>query len=616
MRNLWILGSFLVPLLATAQFPSSYDLRNLGLVTPVKNQGNCGACWTFASCAAMESQYLKAGGTVVDLSEDNIADCHGFDEAPCAGGSFYMTNAMLSYHKGIYTEAQDPYTETTQDCPNSGPFPPSPWKFVEDIRFIPGTTNDIKSALQNYGAMASTMFFTMANYNAVNYTYYDAVIDAGDLPNAHGVTIIGWDDNMVVSGAPGNGAWIIKDSYGTSWANNGYFYCSYYDAGILTENAVFPIQYDLPNALNTPHLYAHDEFGWVDNHGYGAPVGYAMAKYTLIPSGGNPAAQQIRRVGTYAVEENMTITFELYHSKSGNTLSDHITTAIITTSEPGFYTVPLQLNSDALMSDVYIKVMYQGGVGVLNPIPIEKYELNHTSAFSASTNSAWISSGGSNWTAIGGGTSYNFDPCIKLYTEDAALAEFTGPTTVCQNETYQFQDNTLLPKDSVQWLIDGIYQTNTTNFSYSHGQAGSYEISLVAWLGDLSDTSSQSVTVNSAPATPTITQNVNQLTSSSANSYQWLDAQMATIPGETNQTFNPISSGVYYVEITDGNGCTAVSNAFNFTYVGLNELDLKNNVELIKITDLMGRETEFQLNTVLIYVYSDGTTKKVFRWGK
>lgn len=612
MKRVLLLGVLLSPLVASAQFPASYDLRTLGLVTPVKDQGNCGSCWAFASCAAIESQYLKAGGSVVDLSEDNLIDCHGFDEAPCAGGSFYMTNALLSYHKGIYTESVDPYTETVQNCPNSSFLPPAKWKFVEDVRFIQGTQTAIKSALQEYGVVASTMYFNSANYNSVNYTYYDASIDPADLAFAHCVSIVGWDDNKVVSGAPANGAWIVKDSYGTNWAENGYFYCSYFDAGILTENAVFPVRYDLPSAPNGPHLYAHDEFGWVDNYGFNAPSGYAMAKYTLLPSSGTVAHQQIRRIGTYAVAEDMTITFDLYHTKNGNVLSDHIISKTINAEEPGYYSVPVEVGSDTLLTDVYIKVHYVGGIGVTSPIPIEAFEQNHTSAFQASTNSGWVSSDGASWNLTGGGTTFALDPCIKLYTENAPYAQFTGQTIVCQNEPTPFINASPLLTDSVQWLIDGVYYSNTPAFSYAHSEAGSYDLTLVAWLGNLSDSSTVNIAVNSAPDIPVITQSGNQLESSIAFSYQWLDDQLNPIPGENQSVFTPPANGVYHVSVTNANGCSATSSPFTYTPVGIDETERNAGRKLIRIVDVLGRETAFEPNKVLVYQYSDGSTERVF----
>ncbi|MDD2635638.1 MAG: C1 family peptidase [Bacteroidales bacterium] len=203
-KSILLILSFLFSNLVFSQFDTSYDLRTLGYVTPVKDQGlTCGSCWAFASCAAIESSWLKQSHGTYDLSEDNLTDCHNFDPAPCEWGNFYITNAILSIHHGIYTETQDPYTTSSADCPLSFPFPAIPTAYVEEMRIISGNINDIKQALLDYGAVASSMFFNgiPANYDAINYKYYDPVIGVEDEPYAHCVTIIGWDDNLTFTGS-------------------------------------------------------------------------------------------------------------------------------------------------------------------------------------------------------------------------------------------------------------------------------------------------------------------------------------------------------------------------------------------------------------------------------
>lgn len=98
----------------------------------------------------------------------------------------------------------------------------------------------------------------------------------------------------------------------------------------------------------------------------------------------------------------------------------------------------------------------------------------------------------------------------------------------------------------------------------------------------------------------------------SGASYQWLDCDNnnAIINGETNQSYMPTTTGNYAVEITL-NGCTDTSSCLLVDYTGIEELILLEK-ELIKIVDLLGREVPFEKNRVLIYVYSDGTTERVF----
>ena len=405
-----------------AQYPSSYDLRMLSQVSPVDDQGSCGACWAFATNAAIESAWLKQGGGVVDLSEDHLIDCHGFDEGPCFGGSYYMSQALLSRHIGPLNESSDPYTPIIQDCTSSLPFPPLPEAFVEEFRLLPAIEDSIKTALMNHGAVASTMYFTMSNYNASTYQYYDSQIDASDLPNAHCVTIVGWDDNMTFSNAPGNGGWIVKDSYGTSWAENGYFYCSYYDAGILEENAIFPVRQEFPDPPAVPSVYLLDEYGWVDNHGFANNTAYALAHYVVMPPSGVVASQQILRVGSYAVADNTLLEVALYSEKNGNILSGELASGSVTCPVKGFYTVPFDIPPVAPGTEIFVQLKYVGPSGVQNPIPIETVETNHTTNFSPSQNASWVSSNGDVWTLTGVGTSNNFDVCIKMYTETVDLS--------------------------------------------------------------------------------------------------------------------------------------------------------------------------------------------------
>lgn len=552
----------------SAQFPSFFDSRNNGWVSSVKDQGNnCGSCWAFASCAAIESSWLRQGGNAVDLSEDNLIDCHGFNEAPCAGGSFYMTQALLSMHKGILSESADPYTPLIQNCAFNASFPPAPLAYVEEVRFLPPVIDTIKAAILNHGAVASSMYFTMSNYNPANYKYYDSVIDTSDYPNAHCITIVGWNDTMNFSGATNPGGWIIKDSYGSSWANGGYFYCSFEDAGILSENAIFPVKQELPKAVNNAYVYAHDTLGWVDNFGFPGNVAYALVKYSLRPESGNMSPQQIKRIGTYAVVENTDIEIEIYRSKNGNTLSGLSGSYLINCSHKGFYTIPVHIGTDTLQTSYYIKVKYSSPTGTLNPIPVEKAEAYHTTnGFNASSNSCWVSQSGNTWTLCGKNTSYNFDPCIKLYTENASIAKMENLNdTNCVNSTLQLMDLSYPVVDSVHWLINSSYYSNLPATMYSLTQSGNLTVRLVAYIGDNSDTATKNISVYTNPVIPVISQNGDTLTTGSASAYQWLDSNMQAIPGAIDQDFMPSSAGTYFVKVFNQYGCNSVSQPFTYT---------------------------------------------------
>lgn len=114
-----------------------------------------------------------------------------------------------------------------------------------------------------------------------------------------------------------------------------------------------------------------------------------------------------------------------------------------------------------------------------------------------------------------------------------------------------------------------------------------------------------------------VTQNGTELMVDQNNAtYQWLDCNNDSTPvqNETNQSFTPSTSGDYSVEV-DMNGCTVYSDCHRVDFVGINEYsnDSMNEKEVLMILDQLGRETNFKPNTPLIYIYTDGTSKRIFK---
>jgi cathepsin H len=95
--------------------PAHWDWRDLGIVSPVKNQAKCGSCWTFSTVGAMESHYIKKYGQFRNLSEQQLVDCAGdFDNYGCNGGLPSHAFEYIKYNGGLTTEDQYPYMAVTQ----------------------------------------------------------------------------------------------------------------------------------------------------------------------------------------------------------------------------------------------------------------------------------------------------------------------------------------------------------------------------------------------------------------------------------------------------------------------------------------------------------------------
>ena len=273
---------------ASTSIPTPYDLRTLNRVTPVGNQGAASSYWTFATYGSLES-YLMPGG-VGSFSENNIKNLlfsanapKGFDRGPNYGGNFFMSTAYLARGSGPVNSSEDPYS-VTSSCSSSEIGLPI-HKHVQNVTFLPsrnGPTDnqDIKKAIMNYGEVSTMINFDPYNitiYNQNTYGYYYN----GTTSSNHAVTIVGWNNSFsrknFSTTPPGDGAFIIKNSWGTptpDWGdvnnNNGYFYVSYYDSDIgYDENVLFTAE----NPNDYKNIYQYDPLGWISSYGYGNPTG-------------------------------------------------------------------------------------------------------------------------------------------------------------------------------------------------------------------------------------------------------------------------------------------------------------------------------------------------------
>ena len=302
---------------------SKFDLRDYGYVTSVKNQENSGTCWTFATMASIESNLLMNGLATddVDLSEAHLAfsaQNGSFDSLMRVnrtyddGGQALISSAYLFNRMGPVYEEKLPFSTLLNGLNNNAALPTKETlknsssdfavKSMTMYNSDQGTcSNDSVSQIKKYlvrnGAMYARMMFSLGSRSSLNlektsdnyykivsntlngeYYYYDgsnfSETDSNVvLSNAnanHAVTIIGWDDTIDASNfstkPSRNGAWIIKNSYGTNQLSSdkyialgkdGYYYVSYDDINICTSISGF---YDI-DKTKTGNSYYYDEIG-------------------------------------------------------------------------------------------------------------------------------------------------------------------------------------------------------------------------------------------------------------------------------------------------------------------------------------------------------------------
>jgi hypothetical protein len=297
------------------------------------------------------------------------------------------------------SESDDPYsdTHTSVDCPTGL----VPQGIITSGWFIPNTDQElIKNILMDYGAMATNMYYTGSSFNSIDNTYYYS----GSSGTNHAVTLVGWDDTKVTAG--GTGVWIIKNSWGPGWGEDGYFYVAYQDTKINTTLVLFRdyIDYNPDHTVST-----YSESGRVASLGYGSTQADALCKFTASEN------IQLTRVGTWTTYPGAVLNIEIYDAFDGTSTLTGLLGSVLneTCTYSGYHSFVLPASifiSEG--NDYYIKVNYLT-TGYNYPIPVETaFSGYNTPVFE--TGKCWTkSAAGIYWNSADGD---RIDLCIYAYT--------------------------------------------------------------------------------------------------------------------------------------------------------------------------------------------------------
>ncbi|KAK9053253.1 hypothetical protein SSX86_029886 [Deinandra increscens subsp. villosa] len=265
-------------------FPEKVDWRERGAVTPIKNQGGCGSCWAFSTVASVEGLNKIVTGDLISLSEQELVDCDNENNSGCNGGSMDLAFQFIVSNGGIDSESDYPYKGVGDVCDpirvsiiqnQIHPFVSFVDQYMEletDIEIEIGVQNKAKIvSIDGYEdvppknekalmkAVAHQPVSVGIEASGMAFQFYSSGVFTGSCGTDldHGVVVVGYGSEN------GKDYWIVRNSWGTNWGENGYVRMERNVVGTrtgkcgITMMASYPVKYGNKNPSISNNVNSH-----------------------------------------------------------------------------------------------------------------------------------------------------------------------------------------------------------------------------------------------------------------------------------------------------------------------------------------------------------------------
>lgn len=416
-------------------------IPNISSLPDVRDQGDYGLCWAFSTVGLAEFSILKNENKSIDLSELQLAyysfhtvkDPLGLtagdknqtpnpDKYLNIGGNLIFSTKVLWNWNGMISEDQVPYSYASKMLSRGLPEQYSYYCNSAHLRNayyidIKNNPTIVKNMVKQFGSV-SISYYAGGRYNSENNCQYES--NSSYKPN-HSVNIVGWDDtfsaNKFEQKAPGNGAWLIRNSWGSSdYSINGYFWLSYYD------NTIYPTAYAIDAVSSSSNEYYDNNYQY---DGSSASGTYSYSNLSSIKVANVfktcNTNEILKAVSFETANTNLNYTIKIYknlknlNNPTSGTLISSATTSGKTSLE-GIYTVKLATPVNLAKNETFSIVIEEKAssdspIKIVSDCSASSYWYNFVSSAKAGESFYYL---GNSWNDFGKENNSNIR--IKAFT--------------------------------------------------------------------------------------------------------------------------------------------------------------------------------------------------------